>query len=109
MGKEIIDIEAGNNFNFNHRLDVSIDDFIELLQKRKKVGATHMDIWCYQDEGFNIDFNMVREETDKEFRARINEETHLEQAAKALIYKMERDKYEKLKKKFDSAPPPPKR
>ena len=101
MKKGMIEIEVGRNVNFDNRWDVSIDDFIDLLQERKKDGATHMDVWCNIEDGFNVDFNKYRLETEVEEEIRTNEEARRKQVTKDIKRELERQEYEKLKKKFE--------
>jgi len=102
MEKETIEVEVGENAKFTSRYNLPVDKLIKLFTERKAKGATHIDIWLDSDEGFILEFNKVREETDEEAKARIEGELEWERARKEGIEKKEREEYERLKKRFES-------
>jgi len=102
MEKEMIEVEVGESAKVTSRYNLPIDKFIQLFTEKKTEGATHIDIWLDSDEGFILEFNKVREETDEEAKTRIEGELEWERARKEGIERKEREEYERLKRRFES-------
>lgn len=61
MSKDnIIEIEVGKEVIFEEHLDILLDELIELFNTKKRMGATHVDVYIYKDKKLNLSFNRGR-------------------------------------------------
>lgn len=82
--------------------DIEIDELLEYLNNAKSKGATHVDLYAYDEGEVDIQPHIRCVESDEDYTDRVNK--HLEELKYKEVVQLEREKkqYEILKLKFEN-------
>jgi len=97
---------------YDYDCEPDLDNFIRALKERQDQGATHFEFYATRDwegdiEAIELSFMTKREETDKEYDLRLQEEANAQKLKDAQDLRIkqeaeqhERELYQRLKEKY---------